>query len=73
MVIADPSDYVPEPETFEFSACSRRSCARINIVNDIQVEEDEIFAVFLLSSDQQFTLDPLSATIEINNDIDGML
>ena len=64
---------MPEPETLDFSACSRRSCARINIVNDIQVEEDEFFTVCLRSSDQRLILNTSSATIEINNDDDGML
>ena len=62
-----------DAQTLDFSACSRRSCARINIVNDFEVEEDEFFEAFLTSSDQQIIVDPSSTTIEINNDNDGML
>ena len=36
-----------------------------------QLEEDEFFTVFLQSSDQQLTLNPSTATIEINSDEDG--
>ena len=71
VVVTDSSDYVSEPQTLDFSSCSRRCCATINIVNDIQVEEDEFFNVFLQSSNQQLTLNSSSATIEINNDNDG--
>ena len=72
-VIADSSDYMTDAVTLDFSTCSRRRCARINIENDIQVEEDEYFKVFLQSSDQQLTLSLSTATIEINNDNDGMV
>ena len=67
------TDYILEPDTLEFPSCSRQSCATLNIVNDAQIEEDESFTVFLQSSDQQLTLNLSSATIEVNNDNDGML
>ena len=70
-VVTDSSDYVSETQTLDFSTCSRRSCATINIVNDVQVEGDEFFSVILQSSNQQLTLSPSTATIEINNDNDG--
>ena len=70
-VVTDSSDYVSEPDTLDFSLCSRRSCATMNIVNDAQLEEDESFSVTLLSSNQRVTLSSSTATIEINNDNDG--
>ena len=70
-VVTDSSDYESDLESLDFSSCSRRSCATINIVDDVQVEEDEFFSVTLQSSNQQLTLSSSTATLEINNDNDG--
>ena len=70
-VVAGPSDYTSEPDTLEFAACSRRSCASIAIENDNQLEGNEFFYIQMFSLNSTVTIDTSRTKIEINDDRDG--
>ena len=57
-----------------FTACQRRSCVNVTIIEDGILENEELFNVTLERTpglDDRITLDPINGVVQIN-DNDGM-
>ena len=68
-----PDDYdAPSSVPMEFSACSRQSCANIDIVSSEQVEAVETFSLLLVTSQERLKLHPNYTTVDIIDDRTSM-
>ena len=66
-----PMDYERLSTILMFDSCAKRSCASVNIVDDVILEDIESFFASLARStglDTRITLDPVDAEIEITDD-----
>ena len=66
-----PMDYERLSTILMFDSCTGRSCASVNIVDDLILENIESFFASLARStglDIRITLDPVNAEIEITDD-----
>ena len=66
-----PMDYERLSTILMFDSCTERSCASVNIVDDLILENIESFFASLTRStglDIRITLDPVNAEIEITDD-----
>ena len=68
-ILAVFSDYAqPNPMDLTFLQGISQQCANIAISDDAILENDELFAVQLTTTDQAVTLSPSSATVTIGDD-----
>ena len=65
-------DYAAVSTLLMFDSCKTQQCTNITIMNDVGLENTESFSITLRTTDNNITLHPAVAEIEITDD-DGWL
>lgn len=70
---ASASDFGALSTVLRFAKCQKKSCANVSIVDDVMLENVEVFGITLERSglDSRITLEPVNGFVEIM-DNDGV-
>lgn len=74
IIAVAPQDYEHVvSQNILFDICATRACVRIQIVNDLILEEDETFDISLTCLERWISVNPSHATVKIVRDAESKL